>query len=340
MKYPAFLQEGQVIGFVAPSFGASTEPYKSAFRNALRKLEAKGYRTRLGPNVFEGSGIGISSTPEACGQELTSFYLSPETDVLLSVGGGELMCEDLDHVDFAAIGNAVPKWYMGYSDNTNFTFLLTTLADTASVYGPCASEFGMEPWHPSVSDALDLLTGKNLAVHGYDRYEVVKLKDEDHPYAPINATEPASVKSFFWDGTPITGRTVGGCMDVLVTLLGTRYDNVRAFSQKYREDGIIWFLEACDLNVFSIRRAMWQMSHAGWFSYVKAFLIGRPLNGAPFMNLDCYNAVLHEVRHLNVPVIMDCDIGHVSPMMPLISGGLGTVSPYKEHSIRIDYRLE
>ena len=30
------------------------------------------------------------------------------------------------------------------------------------------------------------------------------------------------------------------------------------------------FFESCDLNVFSIRRAMWQMDNAGWFENVKA----------------------------------------------------------------------
>lgn len=55
------------------------------------------------------------------------------------------------------------------------------------------------------------------------------------------------------------------------------FDKTKDFIERYKEDGIIWFLEACDLNVFSIRRAMWQMEQAGWFEHVKAFLIGRPL---------------------------------------------------------------
>lgn len=28
MRYPEFLAEGGIIGFVAPSFGCATEPYK------------------------------------------------------------------------------------------------------------------------------------------------------------------------------------------------------------------------------------------------------------------------------------------------------------------------
>ena len=83
MRYPSFLQPGQTIGYVAPSFGASTEPYYSAFLNAVKSLEEKGYRTALGPNVFKGEGIGISTTPKACGEELTKYYLSPENDAII-----------------------------------------------------------------------------------------------------------------------------------------------------------------------------------------------------------------------------------------------------------------
>ena len=66
---------------------------------------------------------------------------------------------------------------MGYSDNTNFTFLLTTMCDTASIYGPNAPAFGQEPWHESLQDALDVLHGKNLVQHGYEKWEKESLKD-------------------------------------------------------------------------------------------------------------------------------------------------------------------
>ena len=48
---------------------------------------------------------------------------------------------------------------MGYSDNTNLLFLLATLCDTAGIYGPCAAAFGMEPWHESLKNSMEILTG-------------------------------------------------------------------------------------------------------------------------------------------------------------------------------------
>ena len=121
------------------------------------------------------------------------------------------------------------------------------------------------------------------------------------------------------------GRLIGGCMDCLVNLTGTCYDKTADFLEKYKEDGFIWFLESCDLNVFSIRRAMWQMEHAGWFQYVKGFLIGRPMNGNEMMGLDAVSAALEVAGRKGVPVVLDVDLGHLPPMMPIIMGSLGTV---------------
>ncbi len=345
MRYPKFLAQGGTVGFLAPSFGCATEPYLSAFDNARSKFQALGYRTVLGPNCYESAGVGISNTPEKCGAEVMEMFGREDVDCLISCGGGEMMCEILPYVDFGKLSETEPKWFMGYSDNTNLTYLLATLADTASVYGPCAGAFGMEPWHKSLEDAMGILSGKQQTVHGYGLWEKESLKDEDHPLMPYHVTEPLKLRSFVgrvemtgecaaeFEGNGrsqeqlrFSGRLLGGCLDCLVNLSGTRFDKTGEFTERYQEDGIIWFLEACDLNVFAIRRAMWQLEETGWFRHVKGFLIGRPLNGSEMMGLDAYDAVLEVAGRKGVPVVMDADLGHLPPMMPLIVGSLAEVT--------------
>lgn len=329
MKYPKYLSENGTIGFVAPSFGCNTEPYRSSFVNAQKKFKELGHALDLGPNCYEGRGIGISNTPQACGKELTDYYCSGKNDVLISCGGGELMCEILEYTDFDKIRAAEPKWYMGYSDNTNMTFLLTTLCDTASIYGPCAGAFGMEPWHESIWDAYELLRGKKDTMRGYKLWEKESLKSEEQPLAPYHVTEERKLRIFQAGDSAqvrLDGRLIGGCMDCLVNLLGTKYDKVAEFAEQYKEDGLIWFLESCDLNVMAIRRAVWQMKNAGWFSYAKGFLIGRPaVYGQELMGLDQYHAVCDLLEELHVPIVMDVDIGHLAPMMPLVCGSYAAV---------------
>ena len=340
MKYPEFLKDGGTIGFAAPSFGAAAEPYYSAFQNALKRFRAQGFRCVTGPNVYASDGVGISSTPENCGRELTECYCSPDSGVLLSVGGGELMNETLEHVDFERLRGARPKWFMGYSDNTHLGFLLPTLCDTASLYAPCAPAFGMEPLHPAVEDAWQLLRGQKLAFRSYDGWEKESLKSPECPLAPYHITEENVPVFRNWDGAPLRGRLLGGCLDVLNNLAGTEFDRVPEFCERYREDGIVWFLESCDLGMADIRRALWHLEHAGWFRYAKGFLIGRPLHfGEVSFGIDRHEAVMSRLGSMGLPVLMDLDIGHLPPMLPLMCGALAEITP-APHGIGIRYILQ
>ncbi len=370
MRYPHFLQKNGTIAFVAPSFGCATQPYKDGFVHAQEKWSREGYQLKLGPNCYVEEGVGISNKPNLCGKELTEYYCDSDSDCMISCGGGELMCEILDYVDFGRIAQADPKWYMGYSDNTNMTYLLATLCDTASIYGPCAAAFGMEPRHQALEDAMALLRGEKLTMEGYGMWERESLKSEENPFAPYQLTETSVVRYWLPDGRTnveslrgvgkqqvmtggqtgsgsqtgagsqiedagrirMTGRLLGGCMDCLVNLLGTKYDRTTEFVEKYKEDGILWFLEACDLNLMGIRRAMWQMEHAGWFKNCSGFLIGRPLNGMGVeeFGIDYYQAVCEMLYQYHVPVFMDLDIGHLPPMMPLICGSMAEVTSIGE----------
>lgn len=342
MRYPKPLAPGGVIDIVAPAFGAMTEPYRSALANAERRWREAGYTVREWPCVRSDDGIGISSSPARCADELMQAMLDPTSDVVLSCGGGELMCEVAQRLDITALAAASPKWFMGYSDNTNLTFPLACLCDSASIYGPCAPAFGMEPWHPALHDAWDLICGKDphkkndLAptVGSYESWQLVALKDEEHPLAPYNTTEKPRttawhvVRDTFEPAEHLTlnGRLIGGCLDVLANLCGTPLDGAQKFNERYQSEGVIWFLESCDLGPFSVRRAICQLAAAGWFSQARGFIFGRPLRiDDEEMGLTQQRAILDGLSEagIHVPVILDSDLGHLPPSMPIVCGSLG-----------------
>ena len=374
MRYPDFLQNSGRIGFIAPSFGCAEGAYKWRFDKALGNLQNLGYKTVLGPNAYAAEGIGISNTPQKCAKEANDFLINDKSDVVISCGGGELMCEILPYVDFEGIKKAEPKWFLGYSDNTNLTFLLNTLCDTASIYGPCAGNYMSrdsfieayrfimskaqksqeevdelaDTMYQMSGEALDLLTGRKLSFGNfnkwYDEYKITSscVGETIAEFADFTAHDH---KHFLYEGVTAAcevrfeGRIIGGCLDCLTNLVGTKFDRVCDFAKRYKDDGIIWFLESCDLNVMSQARSYWSLENAGWFENVKGFLIGRPLQfDDTFGEFDHYTAAVRALSKYNVPIILDADIGHLSPQMPIMSGAFAKVFADKEN-MTITYEM-
>ena len=339
MRTPPCLKKGDTIGLVAPSFGATTEPYATRLAAAIRTFEERGYKVRAAESVYKCDGLGISTDPKSAAEDVMNFFLDDSIDAVISVGGGELMNETISCIDFKRLKEADPKWFMGYSDNTNMLMPLATISDIPGIYGPCATGFG-KPWEATEQDAFMLLEGRGHSVHGYDLYELPwgdEENGEEDPLAPYHLTEPKILSSYLPENGKMvkageaeeisfSGVLLGGCLDVLANLAGTEFDRVRQFSKEYGK--IAWVLESCDLSPMSIRRSVWSLLHNGWFDTASGFLIGRPLAAfrQEMMGVNAYNAVTDVLGACGVPIIMDCDIGHVSPMMPLVIGSLADVS--------------
>ena len=338
MKYPSFIKKTDKIALVAPSFGCTFDPYTTRLNAAINNLENEGFIIEKGPNVDKALVIGRSNTKEKCGEEINHYFNDLETKTVLSVGGGELMVEILPHIDFEILKEN-PKWFMGYSDNTNLTYLLTTICDVASIYGPNAPSFGVKPYHKSIEDALNLLTGKSTTVKSYGKWERLENQKKTDPLAPMILTEDTVMVSYPKNNIKFSGRLLGGCLDCLLCFLGTKFDKTIEFTEKYAEDGIVWFFEACELNTMAIRRAFVQLDNAGWFKNVKGFIIGRPLSGMEeCLGLNRFDAVMDVIGKYNVPVIFDVDLGHLSPSMPLITGSMASVE-LKDNELTIDMKL-
>ena len=333
MRQSDFLHQGDTIYMVAPSFGVTTEPYATRYLEARKRFLSKGYRLIEGPNVFKAEGVASSASPKERGEEINAAFAS-DAQLVLSVGGGETMVEMLPYVDFEAIKNRSPKWFMGFSDNTNLTFPLALLTDTISIYGPCASAFFQKKWRLSEQDSFDLLMGKKMLT-GYPKYSITK-KNALHPLWTYRLTQPKIIQAVNYE-KPLEGILLGGCLDPILGLVGTPYADVKAFMARHPQK-IIWFLEACDLNPLAIRRGLFQLKEAGWFDRAAGFLFGRHLCGdAEWIGVNKYNAVTDILADLGLPILMDIDLGHVSPSLPIKVGAEATVS-LKDGNIIFEYK--
>lgn len=338
MKYGQFLKPYDTIGLVAPSFGVSGYPYEPLFHASKKRFMDLGYQFKEAESLYV-LDKARSNTGKKRAEEFLSMYLDEETDFLFSVAGGERMVEIIPYLDFNTLIHAKPKMYMGYSDNTCLTFLLNTLCDVASIYGSCFGSFGMKELDPSLQEAYEIITGKRLSQHSYDAYEIEDLSHiENNALCGYNKTEPVRWTTLDEKDITVRGRLIGGCLDILVHFCGTPYDQVEEFKAKYQQDGILWYLEACDLSPLGVIRALWQLKEAGWFDDCNGILFGRPKNTETPFDVTHYEAIKDTLSELNIPVIMDMDFGHLPPSFTIISGSVATVT-VEDHQGSIEYEL-
>lgn len=319
MKYPKYLKKGDTIGLFAPSFGANTEPYKTRLKSAINNLVQMGYKIKETEGIFDYH-FGASAKKETRANAFMNLYMDDSVDFIWSVGGGEWMMDIVPLINFELLKSYPPKFVMGYSDNTHITFLMNTLLDTVSIYGQNVTEFGMKEWDSSLYQAFEVISGSRLSQDSFSFYESTAATSTD-PLASYQLTEKTLWKSLNGEATlSFEGRLIGGCLDILLMYPGLPYDQVGHFAERYKSDGIIWFLEACDLNVFSLKRGLWQLKERGFFKHVKGIVFGRPLMATPLMDIDQYNLTKDILSDLNVPIIMDADFGHVPPTFTILSG--------------------
>jgi muramoyltetrapeptide carboxypeptidase LdcA involved in peptidoglycan recycling len=149
---------------------------------------------------------------------------------------------------------------------------------------------------------------------------------EDYAGEAYMLDKPSSWKSLQGDvRASFSGRMIGGCLDVLSVLIGTRFAPVEAFIEKYKQDGFIWAIESAEMSAANIYRALWQMRECGWFRYCNGIVYGRPDGYKDTQDFTLIDALRQGLGGLNVPIIFDADIGHIPPQMQIVNGAMGKV---------------
>lgn len=173
----------------------------------------------------------------------------------------------------------------------------------------------------SLLNQINILENCNKSVQeNFDLYEKEKYPRDERIYTPFNLTDKVEYKHLYGkDSDLIEGRLLGGCIDTIIQLLGTPYDNTTKFCNQF-DEGIIWYLENCELTVPALYRALWQMKQSGWFKNAKGFIIGRTRSDQAVEDFEYLDALHKAFDDIHVPVIYDVDIGHVAPQWTMING--------------------
>jgi muramoyltetrapeptide carboxypeptidase LdcA involved in peptidoglycan recycling len=276
MIIPKWIKEGDGIGVTALSDGVSKEEDRQRFENGKKQLEKLGLKVVMTDNVFTADEKGRSSAGKVRAKQFEDLIRNPEINVIFSAKGGNFLVEMLPFIDYDSIRKN-PKWIQGYSDNTGILYGITTKLDIATAYGSNFGDFGMKPWEESVVRNVEILQGKEKIQNSFKYYQD-GFKDKENIFEGYSKDLPV-----FWNNLRgeeeirVTGRLLGGCLDVLLTIAGTVYEDTLGFTERYKEDGIVFYLESFDLNSEELMMGLWRLKEMGWFSPCFGIVFGRPM---------------------------------------------------------------
>lgn len=325
MIYPEFPQSGDVIGICAPSAGVGSK--LDSFDLSLETLN------ELDFDIYETESVRNDDCPSAPaeqrGYEFNSLFADPDISMVICASGGEYTMEMLPYIDQELV-RAYPKWFSGYSDPTSIEMLLTTKLDIATIYGSNAGAWDWRPLHIFQENSLSVLCGDIPVQYSYDAWASSGYDEELDTYpmdAPVEWTllvsPPGSEEFEELDELSVSGRLIGGCTDVLDWIVGTPYEDLTDFAERYKEDGLIWFFDTFEMNPMQLMYAMLRLRHMGLFDNAKAVLFGRVCFHGESTDIDYLIQLERVFAGTGIPVIWGADIGHTKPSMTLINGAIG-----------------
>ncbi len=264
MIIPGFLKEGDTIGIVTPSW----EPDVSLLKKGIERLEQAGFTPRVLRQNFGKRGTIASFDTRV--SELNDALCSEEYGALIFSRGGYGVMHLLPYLKYDCLLK-YPKWIVGYSDATALFGALEKY-NIAYIHGPMVESIGRgtEGWEK----LIELLKGRT-------------------PEYPL-PEERYNFKEF-------QGKITGGCLSLIVSLMGTPYD----FDFK----GRAVILEDVSEKDYRIDRMLTQLKLSSKLNDAEMFIVGGEENH------EVYRKILLETGK---PLIMGFPAGHGRRNFPVL----------------------
>ena len=326
MLYPNFLKTNSTIGICAPSAGVGHKIERLI--ESKKVLRNNGYKVKETASVRNNNPRSTTAKKRAL--ELDQLILDKKVDMVMAASGGDYMLEMMEYVNFDHIKQN-PKWISGMSDPTNILFSVTTMLDIATLYGTNGASLTLKNNKPQ-STFLKYIKGNLITQKSYNKYQefietINDIKVLKH-----------DVKWIAKKDVDVTGRLIGGCIEVIDKLIGTKFDYTNEFIEKYKEDGIIWYFDIFNMSSYDFYLTLLQFKNAGWFKYCKAVLISRVafprIEDKKLDYIKAADKALGNIAHIN-----EMDFGHTTPYMTLINGAITNIK-CKDNKGSISFELK
>jgi muramoyltetrapeptide carboxypeptidase len=270
---PPALRPGDTVGVIAPAAALERE-YLERGVSALVKL---GYRVKVSEHALDRAGV-FAGGDEVRATELHRFFADPEVKAVFAARGGYGAGRLLPMIDFEAIARK-PKILMGFSD---LTFLLNAFVKRAGMvtfHGPMVAMDLARGLGPRALDQLRGLLAGEMRSAEFEAREVV---------CPGTAE----------------GEVVGGCLSVIVAMLGTPY------APDFR--GRILFLEDTGEKAYRIDRMLVHLRQAGALDQIAGLVFGgmRAADGSEQEKRMIAQFIAEQTTGLRCPVLGGLEAGH------------------------------
>lgn len=326
------------IFVTAPSDSIFNDGDKLRLENAIKKFNNIGITVTLGKTVSITNVYNDNEYKEKA-LEFEKALLDDNIDTVIAANGGETEINIIRYINFDKLKSKKEKEkiFQGFSDNSILTFLLQTLSDWKTYYAPCFPSFGYNNWDKTLYDNFELLKGNMIEQNSQDFFESKSFKKikgkELYGYnldTPSKLTELTGIKTF-----SVRGTLLGGCLDVIKNVVNTNYDQMKEYNKSH--NNIIWFIENCAMDINDLKQTLENMDKNNWFKNVKCFMVGRGKITLNQQFLDQQNELLLKIlSKYNVPIVSNCDFGHIRPFNTFITGG-DAILTYKDNKYTIKY---
>jgi muramoyltetrapeptide carboxypeptidase len=272
------------VGVKAAVLSPASTPDAAKVERGMESLRHLGFLPMEAPHMLTRGPLYFAGTTEQRLLDLHAAFADDTIRVLFSTRGGYGANYLLDDLDMDVLGDH-PKPLFGYSDLTALQITLLDTLNLPSFHGPMVSpDFARE-------DGVHLPS--LLAALSGEPYKVGKA-------------EGLRLLRTGTDTQPVRGTLYGGCLSILLALLGTAFEP--------QTEGKILFLEDVGTKPFQIDRMLWQLKQAEKLDGVKAIIFGEMLDcvspGAPPELLE--EVILNALEDFEGPIAIGLRSGHVS----------------------------
>lgn len=283
----AAVPESAGVRVISPASFAN----EKRFDDGVAHLRTLGFTPHIGASTQHRGPLFFAGTPEQRLADLHAAFADPESNMVACVRGGYGSNYLLEGLDLALIKKH-PKPFFAYSDLTGIQLHLLDRIGLPVFHGPMvAADFAHEDG-VHVASLKAALAGRTYSVGADEGLRTLKA------------------------GTA-RGTLYGGCLSILVSLLGTPWEPDTA--------GKLLFLEDTGAKPYQIDRMLWQLRHAGKLEDIVGVVFGEMLHcaspGAAANLLD--DVILHAFADANIPVAIGLRSGHVSRQNVTLLFGAG-----------------